>query len=61
MRSNFGMVLQDAWLFSGTIRENIAYGAKDPEEKYIRLAAKLAQADHFIELLPCLLYTSRCV
>ena len=52
VRSNFGMVLQDAWLFSGTIRENIAYGAKDPEEKYIRLAAKLAQADHFIELLP---------
>lgn len=52
VRSNFGMVLQDAWLFSGTIRENIAYGAKDPSEKYIRLAAKLAQADHFIELLP---------
>lgn len=52
VRSNFGMVLQDAWLFSGTIRENIAYGAKDPKEKYIRLAAKLAQADHFIELLP---------
>ena len=52
VRSNFGMVLQDAWLFSGTIRENIAYGAKDPSEKYIRMAAKLAQADHFIELLP---------
>lgn len=52
VRSNFGMVLQDAWLFSGTIRENIAYGAQDPSEKYIRLAAKLAQADHFIELLP---------
>lgn len=52
VRSNFGMVLQDAWLFSGTIRENIAYGAKDPKEKYIRPAAKLAQADHFIELLP---------
>ena len=52
VRSNFGMVLQDAWLFSGTIRENIAYGAQDPPERYIRLAAKLAQADHFIELLP---------
>lgn len=52
VRSNFGMVLQDAWLFSGTIRENIAYGANDPSEKYIHLAAKLAQADHFIELLP---------
>lgn len=52
VRSNFGMVLQDAWLFSGTIRENIAYGAQDPSEEYVRLAAKLAQADHFIELLP---------
>ena len=64
VRSNFGMVLQDAWLFSGTIRENIAYGANldpsfitdaetgKPKEKYIRLAAKLAQADHFIERLP---------
>lgn len=52
VRSNFGMVLQDAWLFSGTIRENIAYGAQNPSEEYIRLAAKLAQADHFIELLP---------
>lgn len=52
VRSNFGMVLQDAWLFSGTIRDNIAYGASDPSEKYIRMAAKLAQADHFIELLP---------
>ena len=51
VRSNFRMVLQDAWLFSGTIRENIAYGAKDPKEKYVRLA-ELAQADHFIELLP---------
>jgi ATP-binding cassette subfamily B protein len=52
LRKNFGMVLQDAWLFSGTIRENIAYGATNPTEENIRKAAKLAQADHFIELLP---------
>ena len=37
VRSNFGMVLQDAWLFSGTIRENIAYGAKDPELSLIHI------------------------
>ncbi len=52
VHDQFSMVLQDTWVFRGTVRENIAYGAKDPEEKYIRLAAKLAQADHFIELLP---------
>ncbi len=52
VRSNFGMVLQDAWLFSGTIRDNIAYGAQDPPEKLIHLAARLAQADHFIERMP---------
>ena len=48
----FGMVLQDTWLFNGTIRENIAYGREDATEEEIVAAAKAAQADHFIRTLP---------
>ena len=46
------MVLQDTWLFSGTIRDNIAYGREDATEDEIVSAAKAAQADHFIRTLP---------
>jgi ATP-binding cassette subfamily B protein len=52
LRRTFGMVLQDTWLFSGTIRENIAYGREDASEDAIVKAAKAAQADHFIRTLP---------
>jgi ATP-binding cassette subfamily B protein len=52
LRRMFGMVLQDTWLFSGTIRENIAYGREDASEDAIVSAAKAAQADHFIRTLP---------
>src|SRR5581483_5664314 len=48
----FGMVLQDTWLFSGTIRENIAYGREGATEDAIVRAARAAQADHFIRTLP---------
>jgi ATP-binding cassette subfamily B protein len=48
----FGMVLQDTWLFSGTIRENIAYGREGATDEAIVAAAKAAQADHFIRTLP---------
>jgi ATP-binding cassette subfamily B protein len=48
----FGMVLQDTWLFSGTIRENIAYGRDGASEADIVHAAQMAQADHFIRTLP---------
>jgi ATP-binding cassette subfamily B protein len=51
VRSNVGMVLQDAVLFSGTIRENIAYGKKDATEEEIIEAATMAQAHHFIQTL----------
>ncbi|WP_053958864.1 ABC transporter ATP-binding protein [Sulfobacillus thermosulfidooxidans] len=47
-----GMVLQDTWLFHGTIRENIAYGKPDAPDSAIRDAAQKAQADHFIRTLP---------
>ena len=46
------MVLQDTWLFSGTIRENIAYGRENAGDEAIVNAAKAAQADHFIRTLP---------
>ncbi len=46
------MVLQDTWLFSGTIRENIAYGREHATEDQIVQAARAAQADHFIRTLP---------
>ena len=52
LRRIFGMVLQDTWLFSGTIRENIAYGREHASEEAIVDAAKAAQADHFIRTLP---------
>jgi ATP-binding cassette subfamily B protein len=52
LRRTFGMVLQDTWLFSGTIRENIAYGREDASEEEIVAAARAAQADHFIRTLP---------
>jgi ATP-binding cassette subfamily B protein len=52
LRRTFGMVLQDTWLFSGTIRENIAYGREDANDAAIVEAAKAAQADHFIRTLP---------
>jgi ATP-binding cassette subfamily B multidrug efflux pump len=52
LRRTFGMVLQDTWLFNGTIRENIAYGRENASEKETIQAAKTAQADHFIRTLP---------
>jgi len=52
LRSQFGMVLQDTWLFGGTIRENIAYGAADASEAQISVAAEAAYADHFVRTLP---------
>lgn len=52
LRSHFGMVLQDTWLFKGTIRENIAYGRIGATEAEIVAAAKEAHADHFIRTLP---------
>jgi len=52
LRQMFGMVLQDTWLFNGTIRENIAYGREDATEEEIIAAAKAAHADHFIKSLP---------
>ena len=52
LRRMFGMVLQDTWLFSGTIRENIAYGRENASDEAIVKAAKAAQADHFIRTLP---------
>ncbi|HEY1269303.1 MAG TPA: ABC transporter ATP-binding protein [Candidatus Binatia bacterium] len=52
LRRMFGMVLQDTWLFSGTIRQNIAYGKEGASEDAIVHAAKAAQADHFIRTLP---------
>lgn len=52
LRSIFGMVLQDTWLFNGSIRDNIAYGRQDASDEEICEAAKFAQADHFIRTLP---------
>nr|WP_241236407.1 ABC transporter ATP-binding protein [Brevibacillus marinus] len=52
LRSLFGMVLQDTWLFHGTIRDNIAYGREDASEEEIVQAAVAAYADHFIRTLP---------
>jgi ATP-binding cassette, subfamily B, multidrug efflux pump len=52
LRRMFGMVLQDTWLFSGTIRENIAYGREDATDEEVVQAARAAQADHFIRTLP---------
>jgi ATP-binding cassette subfamily B protein len=52
LRRMLGMVLQDTWLFSGTIRENIAYGRDQATDEAIVKVAKAAQADHFIRTLP---------
>ena len=52
LRRTFGMVLQDTWLFNGTIRDNIAYGREDATEEEICQAARTANADHFIRTLP---------
>jgi ATP-binding cassette subfamily B protein len=52
LRKMFGMVLQDTWLFKGTIRDNIAYGCENASEEQIIKAAKAAHADHFIRTLP---------
>jgi ATP-binding cassette subfamily B protein len=52
LRAMFGMVLQDTWLFTGTIRDNIAYGREGATEEQITGAAKAAHADHFIRALP---------
>jgi len=52
LRSRIGMVLQDAWLFGGTIRENIAYGRPDASEEEIYAAAKATFVDRFVHSLP---------
>ncbi len=52
LRSNFGMVLQDTWLFSGSIRDNIRYGRLDASDEEIVEASKLAYADGFIRTMP---------
>ncbi len=52
LRRLFGMVLQDTWLFNGTIRENIRYGRPDATDEEVIAAAKAAHADHFIRTLP---------
>jgi ATP-binding cassette subfamily B protein len=52
LRSLFGMVLQDTWLFNGTIRDNIAYGRQDATEAELIRAAQAAHADHFIRTMP---------
>ena len=51
LRSTFGMVLQDTWLFHGTIRENIGYGREDATEDEIVAAAEAAHVDHFVRTL----------
>jgi len=52
LRKTFGMVLQDTWLFHGTLRDNIAYGKENATEEEIIEASKAAYADHFIRTLP---------
>ncbi len=52
LRKSVGMVLQDTWLFDGTIRDNIRYGREDASDQEVEEAAKAAMADHFISLLP---------
>lgn len=52
LRSMFGMVLQDTWLFNGTIKENLRYGKLNASDEEVRQAAIDAHADHFIEQMP---------
>lgn len=52
VRSQFGMVLQDTWLYNTTVRENIRYGRLDATDAEVEAAAKAAFADHFIRTLP---------
>ena len=52
LRSMFGMVLQDTWLFHGTIRDNIRYGKLDATDEEVEAAAKAAYVNHFIQTLP---------
>jgi ATP-binding cassette subfamily B protein len=52
LRSNIGMVLQDTWLFEGTIRDNIAYGNPDATEEQILAAARATYVDRFVHALP---------
>src|SRR5699024_6560849 len=52
VRNKFGMVLQDTWLFNGTIRDNIAYGNTDANEEEVIQPAKTAYVDEFIRKLP---------
>ncbi len=52
LRRQFGMVLQDTWLFSGTMRENIGYGSSAPTDVLVEKAAQAANIDHFLRSLP---------
>ncbi|MEZ5119715.1 MAG: ABC transporter ATP-binding protein [Candidatus Nanopelagicales bacterium] len=52
VRRSFGMVLQDTWLFAGTIRENIAYGAQGVTDEQVMDAARAARVDHFVRTMP---------
>ncbi len=52
LRRQFGMVLQDTWLFTGSMRENIAFGSLDPSHEMVAAAAKAANVDHFLRSLP---------
>ena len=52
LRNMFGMVLQDTWLFSGTIRENLVYGKPDATDEEIREVLKKVHIEHFIDTLP---------
>ncbi len=52
LRTTFGMVLQDTWLFGGTIRENLAYGSEHASEEELQAASKMAYVDHFVRTMP---------
>ncbi len=52
LRSELGVVLQDTWLFKGSIRDNIAYGAEEASESEVLAAAEVASVDHFVRTLP---------
>ena len=52
LRSIFGMVLQDTWLYSGTIMENIRYGRQDATDEEVIESSKIAYVDHFVHMLP---------